>query len=54
MCHALSREKVLVSANAQPCSKARLIMAVLVLGGALARPNGCSNLSPHISTDRST
>ena len=54
ICRALSRENVLVSANAQPCSNARLIIALLVVGGALARPNGCSNLRPHISTETST
>lgn len=50
----LSREKVLVRANPQPCSKALRIIGVLVVGGALARPNGFGNLIPHISTLMST
>ena len=50
----LSREKVLVSAKAQPCWKARLIMALLVVGAALARPNGCSKCRPHSWTETST
>lgn len=52
--HTLSKENVLVTAKLQPCSKARLIMAVLVAGGADANPNGFSNFIPHISTDMST
>lgn len=50
----LSREKVLVRAKPQPCSKALRIIAALVVGGALARPNGFRNLIPHTSTLMST
>lgn len=50
----LSSEKVLVTAKPQPCSKALRIIAVLVVGGALAKPNGLGNLSPHTSTLMST
>lgn len=52
--YTLSRPKVLVRANPQPCSKALRIMAALVVGGALASPNGLGNLIPHISTLMST
>ena len=50
----LSREKVLVTANAHPASNALLIMAELVVGVAEASPKGFSNLSPTISTLMST
>lgn len=43
-----------MTANPHPCSKALRIIAVLVAGGAEAKPNGFSNLIPHISTERST
>ena len=39
-----SRLKVLVTAKPQPRSKARRIIAAVVVGGALARPNGFGNL----------
>lgn len=52
--YTLSRPKVLVRAKPQPCSKALRIMAALVVGGALASPNGLGNLIPHISTLMST
>ncbi|TNN60410.1 hypothetical protein EYF80_029399 [Liparis tanakae] len=48
------RPNVLVKAKPHPCSKALLIMAVLVVGGADARPNGLGNLIPHTSTLMST
>lgn len=50
----LSRAKVLVTAKAHPASKALLIMAEEVVGGAEANPNGFSNLMPQTSTERST
>ena len=50
----LSRANVLVTANPQPASKPRLIIAALVVGGALAKPNGFSNFNPQISTLKST
>ena len=50
----LSREKVLVTAKLHPASNARRIIAELVVGVAEARPNGFSNLRPHISTLMST
>lgn len=50
----LSKEKVFVTAKAQPASKARRIIALLVQGGAEARPKGFSNLMPHMSTLKST
>lgn len=52
--YTLSRPKVLVRAKPQPCSKALRIMGVLVVGGALASPNGLGNLIPHISMLMST
>ena len=52
--HTLSREKVLVTAKLHPASNARRIMAELVVGVADARPNGFSNLRPHISMLMST
>ena len=45
---------VLVRAKPHPCSKALLIIAVLVVGGADARPNGLGNLIPQTSTLMST
>lgn len=50
----LSRLNVFVSANPQPFSKARRIIAEVVVGGAEARPNGFLNLMPHIVTLTST
>lgn len=50
----LSRANVLVTANPQPASRPRLIIAAVVVGGALAKPNGFSNFSPQISTLKST
>lgn len=50
----LSRAKVFVTAKPHPCSNARRIMAVAVVGGAEANPKGFSNFMPHISTDMST
>lgn len=50
----LSREKVLVRAKPQPCSNALRIIVALVVGGALAKPNGFGNLIPHTSTLMST
>ena len=50
----LSRENVLVTAKLHPASNARRIIAELVVGVAEAKPNGFSNLSPHISTLMST
>lgn len=50
----LSKEKVFVTVKPQPCSKALLIIAVLVAGGAEAKPKGFSNLRPQTSTDIST
>lgn len=50
----LSNENVLVRAKPQPCSKALRIMAALVVGGALASPNGLGNVMPHIFTLMST
>lgn len=44
----------MVKAKPHPCSKARLIIALLVVGGALANPNGFGNLSPQTSTLTST
>ena len=41
----LSSTKVLVTANAQPASNARRIIALLVHGVALASPNGFSKRS---------
>lgn len=49
-----SRENVLVRAKAHPASKARLIIGLLVVGGALASPKGFINFRPHISTLKST
>lgn len=50
----LSSPNVLVKAKPHPCSKALLIIAVLVVGGAEARPNGLGNFIPHTSTLMST
>lgn len=50
----LSNPKVLVKAKPHPCSKALLIIAVLVVGGAEARPNGFGNFIPQTSTLMST
>ena len=50
----LSKVKVLVSAKLQPASKLLRIIAELVVGVADASPKGFSNLSPAISTLRST
>ena len=50
----LSRANVLVRAKLHPASKARRIMAELVVGVAEARPKGFWNLRPHISTLTST
>lgn len=50
----LSSANVLVRAKPHPCSKALLIMAVLVVGGAEARPNGLGNLILQTSTLMST
>jgi len=50
----LSNEKVFVRAKPQPAWNARLIIADVVVGGALARPNGFSKWSPHKSTLTST
>lgn len=50
----LSRANVLVTANPQPASNPRLIIAAVVVGGALAKPNGFSNFNPQISTLKST
>lgn len=52
--HTFSRLKVFVRAKAHPASKARRIMGLLVVGGALANPKGFKNFSPHISTLKST
>jgi hypothetical protein len=52
--HTLSKENVFVTANAQPASKALRIIALEVLGGADASPNGLMNFIPHISTLIST
>jgi hypothetical protein len=43
-----------VTANDQPASNARLIIAAEVVGVALARPKGFSNFKPAISTLIST
>ena len=40
----LSREKVLVTANPHPASKARRTIGQEVVGGAEAKPNGFGNL----------
>ena len=50
----MSRPKVLVTAKAQPASKALLIMAELVVGVAEASPNGFSNFNPTNSRLMST
>lgn len=54
MIHTLSKEKVFVTANAQPASKALRIIALEVDGGADANPKGLINFIPHISTLIST
>lgn len=43
-----------MSANPQPASKPLLIIADVVVGGALASPKGFGNFRPQISTLRST
>lgn len=45
----LSSPNVFVTANPHPCSKALLIIAALVVGGAEARPNGFGNFIPQTS-----
>ena len=50
----LSRAKVFVNANPHPASNALLIIADVVVGGALARPKGFSKRTPTTSTLRST
>ena len=50
----MSKYYVLVTAKFHPASKALHIIAELVVGVAEARPNGFSNLRPHISTLTST
>lgn len=50
----LSKPNVLVRAKPHPCSKALLIIAVLVVGGAEASPNGLGNLIPQTSRLMST
>lgn len=50
----LYKTKVLVTAKLHPASKARRIIALEVVGGAEAKPNGFSNFNPQISILRST
>lgn len=50
----LLRENVFVTAKAQPASKALLIIAEAVVGGADAKPKGFSNLMLQTVTERST
>lgn len=50
----LSSANVFVTANPQPCSNARRIMADAVVGGAEANPYGFSNFMPQTSTEMST
>ena len=52
--HTLLRANVLVTAKPHPASKARLIIADEVVGGALASPNGLGNLIPQTLTLMST
>ena len=53
-CLTLSNENVFVKANPHPASNALRIIALLVVGGALANPNGLGNFNPHTSTLMST
>lgn len=50
----LYKTKVLVTAKPHPAAKARRIIALEVVGGAEAKPNGFSNFNPQISILRST
>jgi hypothetical protein len=50
----LSKQKVFVTANAQPASKARRIIEAEVVGVADARPNGFKKCIPAKSTEIST